>query len=124
LTPKRYCTRIVPHPTDLKTAYVTFGGFNHDNVWQTQDSGSTWAPVSGNLPAAPVYSLAIHPRRLNFIYVGTEVGIFGSEDSGVSWSPTNEGPANVSVNELFWNGQTLVCASHGRGMFSIDLKGV
>ena len=76
----------------------------------------------GGLPAAPVRAIAIHPRRTDAVYAGTEVGVFASEDGGVSWSPTNEGPANVSVNCLFWMGETLVCATHGRGMFKIDLS--
>lgn len=29
----------------------------------------------------------------------------------------NEGPTNCSVDDLFWMGETLVCATH-RGMFS------
>lgn len=124
LTPARYCTRIVPHATDINTAYVTFGGFVADNVWVTVDGGATWKALGAALPAAPVRTLAIHPRRTQFIYIGTEVGVFGSSDSGATWSPTNEGPANVSADELFWSGETLVCATHGRGLYRIDLSGV
>ena len=124
LTAARYCARLVPHPTDVKVAYATFGGFISDNVWVTRDGGATWTALGTRLPAAPVYTLAIHPRRTQFLYIGTEVGVFGSENGGTSWSPTNEGPANVSVNELFWSDQTLVCATHGRGIYRIDLSNV
>lgn len=124
LTPTRYCTRIVPHATDINIAYVTFGGFVADNVWVTLDGGATWRALGAALPAAPVRTLAIHPRRTQFLYIGTEVGVFASSDSGATWSPTNEGPANVSADELFWSGETLVCATHGRGLYRIDLSGV
>jgi hypothetical protein len=53
--------------------------------------------------------------------VATQVGVFASEDGGQSWSPTNEGPANVACRDLFWMGHKLVCVTHGRGMFEIDL---
>ena len=44
------------------------------------------------------------------------------EDGGSrTWSPTNEGPANVSVDELFWSGTALLAATHGRGMYRIEL---
>jgi hypothetical protein len=76
------------------------------------------------LPAAPIRAIAVHPRRSEFVYIGTEVGVFASEDTGASWSPTNEGPTNCSVDDLFWMDETLVCASHGRGMFRIGLSGV
>lgn len=124
LTPTRFCTRIVPHATDVLVAYVTFGGFVADNVWVTRDGGATWAALGAALPAAPVRTLAMHPRKAQFLYIGTEVGVFASADSGATWSPTNEGPANVSADELFWAGQTLVCATHGRGLYRIDLSGV
>ncbi len=124
LSPQRMCTRIVPHPTDLRLAYATFGGYVADNIWRTRDAGLTWTSLGRTLPAAPVRSLAIHPRRQDRLYAGTEVGVFASEDGGATWSPTNEGPANVSVDELFWAGQTLYAATHGRGMYRIDLSGV
>jgi hypothetical protein len=52
------------------------------------------------------------------------VGVFASENAGAAWSPTNEGPANVSVEDLFWMGEKLICATHGRGMFMLDLGGL
>ena len=47
--------------------------------------------------------------------------MFASEDRGVTWSPTNEGPANVSIDDLFWMNNTLICVTHGRGLFSLDI---
>ncbi|MBI5029802.1 MAG: hypothetical protein HZB51_04690 [Chloroflexi bacterium] len=125
--PNRYVSRIVVDPNSVNTVYVTFGGygqyFNSDNVWRTVDGGANWSARSGSggtaLPVAPVRSLAIYPTNSNWLYVGTEVGVFASENAGASWSGTNDGPANVSVDELFWMGTKLVAATHGRGLFSI-----
>jgi hypothetical protein len=66
----------------------------------------------------------VHPRDSRLVYVGCEVGVFASEDAGATWSPTNEGPTNCSVDDLFWMSETLVCVTHGRGMFRIDLSTV
>ena len=118
----RFCTRITIDPRDHNTVYATFGGYTKGNVWKTTDGGQEWSNIGSALPEAPVRSLAVHPRNSKFLYVGTEVGVFASEDGGLTWSPTNEGPTNCSVDELFWMGQTLVCATHGRGMFRIDLS--
>lgn len=123
LQPRRMCTGITAHPLDPDTAYATFGGFESRNVWRTTDGGATWAPLAG-LPAAPVRAFAIHPRRHGRLYAGTEVGVFGSDDGGQTWSPANEGPANVSIDDLFWAGETLHAATHGRGMYRIDLGAV
>lgn len=124
LSPARYCTNITVDPGNKKIVYVTFGGYVRGNVWKTTDAGVTWDNIGASLPEAPVRALAVHPRKSNFLYLGTEVGVFASEDSGATWSPTNEGPTNCSVDDLFWMKETLVCVTHGRGMFQIDLSGV
>jgi photosystem II stability/assembly factor-like uncharacterized protein len=116
--PGRFCTRIAIDPADPNLVYATFGGFSSNNVWRTTDAGLTWTDISGNLPDAPVNSLVIDPNISSRLYIGTDVGVFGSADSGVSWSPNNEGPANVAVSELVWIGK-LVAATNGRGCFSI-----
>jgi photosystem II stability/assembly factor-like uncharacterized protein len=119
--PARYCTRLAIDPHNANWVYATFGGFSSGNVWRTTNSGATWTDLSGSLPSAPVNSLVIKPSDSSSLYVGTEVGIFASSDGGASWSPSNDGPANVAVDELFWMGNTLVAATHGRGCFSIAI---
>ncbi len=120
----RVCTRIVVEPSNANVVYVTFGGYAVSNVWKTLDGGATFVDLGASLPEAPVYSLAIHPVNPDYLYLGTEVGVFASADGGATWSPTNEGPTNCSATELFWMNRKLVAATHGRGLFSIDLSSV
>lgn len=117
--PGRYCTRLTIDPHNSSTVYATFGGFSSGNVWRTTDNGTNWTDIAGGLPSAPVNSLVIKPSDSSSLYVGTEVGIFASADGGATWSAANDGPANVNVDELFWMGDTLVAATHGRGCYSI-----
>lgn len=119
--PNRYCTRITIDPLNSSRVYVTFGGFSSDNVWRTDNSGNSWTNITNGLPSAPVRTLAVWQQNTNNLYVGTEVGIFASANGGQSWSPSNDGPTNCSVDELFWMNNTLVAATHGRGMFSIPI---
>ena len=123
LTAVGYCGRIAIDPKNAQIVYVAFSVYGNANFWRTTDGGSHWQ-VAASLPAAPMRAIAIHPRQTTFIYLGTEVGLFASEDAGAHWSPTNEGPTNCSVDDFFWLGETLVCVTHGRGMFKIDLSGV
>src|SRR6185295_15847223 len=69
------------------------------------------------LPPAPVRDVAISPSQPGWLYAATEIGIFTSQDGGSSWTVPNDGPANVSVEELFWMGPSLVAVTHGRGLF-------
>jgi hypothetical protein len=120
-TPARFCHQIFVSPHDADRILVAFGGFSKSNVWLTDDSGATWSDLGSALPAVPIRAVTIHPHNADWFYIGTEVGVFATEDGGASWSPTNEGPANVSVDDLFWMNRTLVCVTHGRGLFQIGL---
>lgn len=123
--PNRYVTRIVIDPDDHDVVFVTFGGFSTANLWATADGGGTFVPLSGlvpnQLPAAPIRGFARHPRKADWLYAGTEVGIFASEDRGASWTTTHTGPSAVSVDELVFmhNSETLLAATHGRGIYTI-----
>jgi photosystem II stability/assembly factor-like uncharacterized protein len=108
---------------DHSIFYAGWGGFAAGNLNQSTDSGATWNDISQGLPEAPMRSIVRHPTRPDYLYVGTEVGIFTSEDQGASWFATNNGPANVSVDQLFWyDDATLVAATHGRGIFTAKIE--
>ena len=118
--PGRYCERLAVDSANGKVVFATFGGFTSNNVWKTTNSGATWTAVgTGTLPQSPTNTVVVHPTNSNWVYVGTEVGVFASQDAGVTWAATNQGPINVSVDELFFVGTDLVAATHGRGMYKI-----
>ncbi|HRA55785.1 MAG TPA: hypothetical protein PLQ83_19155, partial [Thermoflexales bacterium] len=122
--PARYVTRIVFDPNSPQVVYVTYGGFSANNVWKTTDGGVTWNPLPGSglasLPEVPVRAFAVHPNQPSIVYAGTEVGIFASEDGGVTWGTPADGPVNVSIDQLVWQGQRLYAATHGRGIWSVQ----
>jgi photosystem II stability/assembly factor-like uncharacterized protein len=127
--PNRRITRITIDRNDPDVVYVTFGGFSGNNVYKSVNGGATWADITGPaggaaaLPDVPVRDLEIHPTNSNWIYAGTEVGVFASDDAGATWSLPHDGPSNVSVDELFFLNTTLYAASHGRGLFSTPTAG-
>jgi hypothetical protein len=120
----RMVTRITIDPNDKDRVFVTLGGYPPEgtagNVWVLE--GGMWKALSAGLPKAPARSLAIHPRKANWLYLATEVGVFVSDNNGQQWWPVNEGPSNCRVEHLFWMGETLVAATYGRGMFRVDLS--
>jgi photosystem II stability/assembly factor-like uncharacterized protein len=118
--PLRTVTRLLIDRSNHDVVYAAYGGFRADNFWRTTDGGLTWEPRAGAgataLPQVPVRSLVIHPHRPSWLYAGTEAGVFASEDGGQTWVLPPDGPANVSVDELFWMGSNLVAVTHGRGL--------
>ncbi len=87
------------------------------------NGGSSWTDISSNLPRVPIRAIARHPDTASTLYVGTEIGVWVTEDTGNSWKPIMDGPANVSVDELtFMNDSSiLLAATHGRGLWTCDV---
>jgi hypothetical protein len=127
--PDRFISRLLIDPANANTVYVSLGGFTDGNLQRTTDGGTTWADVTGTgatgLPLAPIRGIARHPNNPNWLYVGTEVGIFSSLNGGQTWSAISQGPANVAVYELVFmpNSTVLLAATHGRGVWTANAIG-
>lgn len=125
--PDRQVTDIAVHPNNNLHAIVALSTFGGQALWETTDGGNNWSDITGtgtfDLPDVPVNTVTFHPDNPDWIYVGTELGVFASEDGGQNWStmtnsPVAEGPANTRVTDLFWaNNHTLIAATFGRGMY-------
>ncbi len=115
----RQVLRLVVEPTNSNVVYAGHGGYDAANLWKLDSTGATTCVSIGNgLPPSPVRAIARHPTATTWLYAGTEVGLFASENLGATWKAATDGPANVSVEDLAWqNGNTLIAATHGRGMF-------
>ena len=126
--PGRYVSGLAFSPADPNTLYVTLSGFDEDtpgqpgHLFKTTDalSGSpTWANVSPPVDL-PNNCLAIDPGNVANIFVGTDIGVWQSLDSGGSWThygPTN-GMPNVAVYDLRFNALSQITAfTHGRGAY-------
>ena len=131
--PSRWLAGIAVHPTDSNTVYVTFLGYNNslgntsDHVWKgVFNLGTwTWTLIASGLPDVPVGAIVFHPTTSD-LYIATDIGVFRSTDDGASWSPFEAGLPNTAVVDLALDPvrNIMRCATHGRGMYQIDLDGV
>lgn len=125
--PGKEVTRIFVDPSDSATVYVGFGGYDGNNIFKSTDSGASWTNIQGagstSLPNAPLYGITRHPSDPNWLIVGTDVGLFYSQDGGATWSTNSVGPGAFPIDDCkFVRGtNTLVLATHGRGIWTADL---
>ncbi|MCA8954344.1 MAG: hypothetical protein KDE27_32855 [Planctomycetes bacterium] len=123
----RFVGRILIDRTSSSTVFVGFGGFGTDNLYRTTNSGSSWSNVSGSgataLPRAPIYGIAQHPTLPGRYYVATEVGVFATSDDCATWSTSNDGPADVCVDDIRFlkNSDVLLAATYGRGLWTSEV---
>lgn len=117
----RPCTSVAVDNREAWRRYATFSGFQTSNIWTSGVAGLDWYSLGDALPPVPIYCVTAHPQKSEWLYLGTAIGIFASEDGGFTWAPNNEGPINCIVQQFVWMGNTLCCATYGRGSFAIDL---
>lgn len=98
------------------TLLVTFSNYGVPSVWQTYDGGENWTDISAGLPDIPVRWAIYHPETSKNIMLATELGIWKSID-GSTWTHDATFP-NVRVDMLQMRAgdNTVLAASHGRGL--------
>ncbi len=103
--------------------FVTFHNYGINNVWYTNDGGDTWSQKDGNLPDIPVKAILQNPLVANEVILGTELGIFSTDDfdsASPTWTPSINGMTNVKVVDLDLRtaDNTVLATTHGRGLFT------
>ena len=116
-------------PTNSNIAYATYETFSGNSVYRSVNAGATWTAVPGTganvLPRVPAHAVAVDPTNPSRIYVGTDIGVYTSIDSGANWYREATGFGNVSVEHLEINGtgtKRLFAFTHGRGAWRVDLN--
>lgn len=116
-------------PNNKDIAYATYSNFGGAHVYRTIDGGVTWSVADGSqgsggnpngrIPDVPVHSLAVDPSNTARLYVGTDVGVFVSNDGGANWAQETTGFTNAITEKVLIQisgGITSVYAfTHGRG---------
>jgi hypothetical protein len=124
----RYITGIQQDPANDMHIYVTLSGYSRNwipggsvgHVFESTDGGATFTDISGNLPDAPVSSEILVNGSL---IVGTDTAVFQRSPSG-AWQLLGEGMPTVVISDLTTvpGSNTLVAATHGRGVWTLDLS--
>ncbi len=129
--PNRFLSDIAIDRTDPDIVYLTFSGFDINtpgspgHVFRSTDGGTIWNNISGasgnpnSLPDIPTNAIEIDSYDSSILYVGTDIGIFRTTNTGVNWTVFEAGfPQVVVVDLKFDDGRDLlIAATHGRGMW-------
>ncbi len=123
--PNRSVSQIVVDPTNASTAYAIMSGFTLGNtlghVFKTTNAGVSWTDISGNLPNVPANDLVVDPDLSHTLYLGNDIGVYSSTDSGATWNPMGIGLPHVVVSSLKLHrpSRTLRAATLGRSTWDL-----
>lgn len=120
-----YFTSVKMDDRNPGKCWVTCGGFaNGMKVFATNDTGKTWQNISNNLPNIPVNCVVQDEYSgNNALYVGTDVGVYYTNDSLSNWILYSKALPNVIVSdlEILNKNRRIYCATFGRGVWSAEV---
>jgi hypothetical protein len=115
--------------------YAAVGGFNNNSpstpghvfrivctMTSTPCDGFNWADETGNLPDIPVDSIIVNPNYPSQVYVGTDFGLYYTDDITANppvWNRFNNGLPNVMIWDMSVDrgATTLALWTRSRGAY-------
>jgi len=124
--PNRYPTDLFANPFNAKEVYATFGGFGSAHVLKSTDAGTTWTNITGSLPDVPTQCVMIDPVYPNNIYVGNDLGVYASTNSGTTWGEYRTGMPYSIVFDLAYVpvSRKIRALTHGNGIWERKLTSI
>jgi len=125
--PERWVTEVMVSSYDAGTAYVTLSGYkqniNLPHIYRTENYGQNWVDVSGNMPDVPVNVIVEDPENTDHLYIGTDLGVFYTENLGLTWQPFGTEIPLCTVSDMKLHNPTriLVAGTHGRSMYKTNI---
>ena len=92
-------------------------------IYKSEDYGKTWIPIKADLPNEVAYVIKEDPVFEEVLYAGLYRGAYISTDRGNSWQKlgSNMPATSVADIEIDLNSRDLVAATHGRGIYKVNL---
>ncbi len=124
----KWISRMVASAFDTGTVYMAQNGKRDDDfapyVWKSTDYGETWVSIVNDLPLGPVNVIREDPKNPDVLYVGTDLGVYVSLDGGAHWEVLAADFPTTFVHDLVIHPRDdiLVAATHGRGMWAMDVR--
>lgn len=123
ILPNRYATDISVNPNNSREVYVTFGGFGSGHIFKSSNSGLNWQNISGNLPDVPGQCVVTDPVYTQNVYLGNDLGVYVTTNSGVNWNEYMSGMPYALVFDLtiVYPNRKLRSTTHGNGVYERKL---
>ncbi len=133
----RFPTSISVDPANNNHVLITYGNYGNytNHVYESHNAmntAPTFTDITHNIPAMPFYSSMIDRWDSTIMLVGTDLGVFATNDGGATWNYQDGLPRMPAfmIKQIaqYTNGNPaadIYIATHGRGLWkSSTLTGV
>ncbi len=118
---------IIASVHDPDVAYVVFDNHKRGDhlpyVFRTNNRGRSWTPIAGDLPEwGAVHTIAEDHVDPDLLFVGTEFGLFYTQNGGDQWTELSANFPTIDVRdiEIQRRENDLVVGTFGRGVYILD----
>jgi photosystem II stability/assembly factor-like uncharacterized protein len=121
-----WCSYVEPSRYDKSTVYATFDGHRMGDktpyIFKSYDLGRTWVALADTSIKAYCHVIKEDRVNPNLLFLGTEWGLYISINGGKSWANFKGNIPRVPVMDMVIHArdQSLILATHGRGIMIID----
>jgi photosystem II stability/assembly factor-like uncharacterized protein len=128
IVPNRWISRVVASAYQKETVYLAQNGKRNDDfrpyLFKSTDAGATWRNIAADIPSGPINVVREDPLRPDVLYVGTDLGVYVSVDGGEKWQVLSNGLPSTFVSDLIIHprDEVMVIATHGRGVYVLDVR--
>jgi photosystem II stability/assembly factor-like uncharacterized protein len=121
-----WCSYAEPGRFDKRTVFATFDGHRTGDkspyIFTSSDLGKTWKALTDTTIKAYCHVILQDLVNPDLLFLGTETGLYISLNGGQNWAPFKGNMPKVPVMDMVIHprDQSLVLATHGRGIMIID----
>lgn len=122
-----YFEDVLASSHDSDVVYAVFDNHKRGDykpyVLRSDNRGQSWKSITSNLPErGSAHTIVEDHVDPNLLFVGTEFGLFFSQDRGESWNQLKSGFPTISVRDIEIQAREndLVVGTFGRGIYILD----
>ncbi len=127
---KMWVAKVLASQYDEATVYLAQQGRYDEDfgvyLYKSTDYGKTWKSIAGNLPGGPMNMIREDPASPNVLYAANDFGVYVTTNGGQKWEVLGGNLPSVNVMDLVIHprDRVLVAATHGRGVWVMDVSGI
>ena len=130
LPQRKWVAKVLASQYNEATVYLAQQGRYDDDfavyLSKSTDYGKTWKSIGGNLPGGPMNMIREDPASANLLYTANDFGVYVTTNGGQKWEVLGGNLPSVNVMDFVVHprDRVLVAATHGRGVWVIDVSGI